>query len=65
MIIILDKPLFFWLGILAFLLLLTQIILGIFLSRGNSSLFKWHKIVAVTLLITVIMHGFLALILYF
>ncbi len=65
--IIFSKPLFIWLGMLAFLLLLTQISLGIALVRtGNQKVRFIHtKIVWVVLVIVVIFHAIYGIQLYF
>lgn len=65
--IIFSKPLFIWLGMLAFLLLLTQIFLGIALVRiGNQKVKFIHtKIVWVILAIVIIFHAIYGIQLYF
>jgi hypothetical protein len=61
---ILDLPLIFWLGILAFILFIIQITTGILSHKGHHNLFKYHKINAVMLSIVVAAHVILALLLY-
>lgn len=62
--ILFGKPLVFWFGVLALLLFLLEILFGILIRKGNSKMFKYHKINAIVLTIIVLIHAILALILY-
>lgn len=63
---ILGKPLTFYLGIAAYLSFLFTAVLGYFFYTGRPILpFKWHPRMAVASLILGLIHGILAISIYF
>lgn len=63
-IILLGKPLVFWLGIITLISFSVQIYLGFQLSHGRSELFKYHRLNAVILSFLVLVHLILGFSLY-
>jgi len=61
--ILFGKPLFFWLGLLAYSLLLLQIYLGMMLMKGKPVLI-YHRLNAGLLFLVVTVHFLLAISLY-
>jgi hypothetical protein len=59
--IIWRMPLFAWLGVLVFLLIITQICLGIAMTKYQKNVFKYHRINGFTILLLGITHMTLAL----
>jgi hypothetical protein len=64
-IILLGKPLVFWLGILAFFSFSLQIYLGVVMVKGRPGLLKYHKLNAAILCSIVAVHIVFGLLLYF
>lgn len=63
---ILGKPLVFYLGILTYLSFLSTALLGYFFSIGKPLLpFKWHPRIAILALTLGLIHGLLAVSIYF
>lgn len=62
--IILGKPLVFWLGLITLASFVYQIYLGYGLSHGRSDLFKYHKLNALVLSILILIHLAFGLLLY-
>lgn len=63
-IILLGKPLVFWLGFLTLFSFLGQLYLGVRMARGHFELLKYHRLNAIILSVIVIVHMFFALSLY-
>lgn len=63
--IIFDKPLYVWLGILLLPLLISQILTGIAMMKGKSGVLRYHKIIAILIIMVVIVHAFYGLSLWF
>lgn len=64
-IIVLGKPLAFWIGILAFFSLSLQIYLGMKMAKGHPELLKYHRLNAIILFSVVVVHLLLVLALYY
>lgn len=63
--IILGLPLFAWLGLFIFLLLVTQVSLGIAMVAYQKNVFKYHRFIGFTILALGIVHMTLALLFLF
>lgn len=63
-ILLLGKPLVFWLGLLALIFFSLQIILGIMMTHGRPHLLKYHKLNAIILSTIVLIHLIFGLTLY-
>ena len=64
-ILIFDRPLVFWLGLIVLPLFVLQIIIGILMTSGGKyQLLKYHKLNALILSILVIIHALFGISLY-
>lgn len=64
-IILLGKPLVFWLGFLVLICFIIQITLGVMMTAGKKyGLLKYHKLNALLLCVLVIIHLILGISLY-
>jgi len=63
-ILILGKPLVFWLGLITLISFIYQIYLGYKLTHGRSDLFKYHRLNAYILCFLVAVHIIFGLLLY-
>lgn len=63
-IILLGKPLVFWLGLLALLFFTLQVYSGVKMVKGKPELLKYHKTNAIILCLIVAVHLVLGLLLY-
>lgn len=60
-----GKPLHIWLGIILIPLLATQIILGVLMIKGRVNLLRAHKIFAILIALTALIHLFYGLGIWF
>lgn len=56
--IILGAPLHLWLGILLFILIIFQVLVG---KRILSVPFVWHRVTAIIIILLALIHGFIAI----
>ena len=54
--IIFGMPLFAWLGAVTFILIITQIFLGVAMTVYGKAVFKFHRINAIIIIILAIIH---------
>lgn len=63
-IILFEKPLVFWFGLIALASFVWQIYLGVKMTKGHPELLKYHRLNAAILCVIVAVHLVLGLLMY-